>query len=176
MGKEEYNHYVAVLHFKVVPFMQSIGVVHRLRASVLCITQMFSKFRQPNDLTYRLGKIRSQSESRYLKKKKEKQQQKQNIWSCRHHKGERFERDTLWTSSYGHLSQAPLLRQKSRVILHWKVLNLESLDGMRFPTSWDRVSVLQCLSLSCQNVFLFHRRKKFVKNVQMIANHVSLQC
>ena len=71
MGKEEYNHYVAVLHFKVVPFMQSIGVVHRLRASVLCITQMFSKFRQPNDLTYRLGKIRSQSESRHLKKKKE---------------------------------------------------------------------------------------------------------
>ena len=70
MGKEEYNHYVAVLHFKVVPFMQSIGVVHRLRASVLCITQMFSKFRQPNDLTYRLGKIRSQSESRHLKKKR----------------------------------------------------------------------------------------------------------
>ena len=31
---------------------------------------------------------------------------------------------------------------------------------MRFPTSWDRVSVLQCLTLSCQNVALFHQRKK----------------
>ena len=26
---------------------------------------------------------------------------------------------------------------------------------MRFSTSWDRVSVLQCLTLSCQNVALF---------------------
>ena len=37
---------------------------------------MFSKFRQPNDLTYRLGKIRSQSESRHLKKKKENNKNK----------------------------------------------------------------------------------------------------
>ena len=37
-------------------------------------------------------------------------------------------------------------------------------------------NVLQCLTSSCQNVALFHWRKKFLGNVKMIANHVSLQC
>ena len=37
-------------------------------------------------------------------------------------------------------------------------------------------NVLQCLTSSCQNVALFHWRKKFLGNFKMIANHVSLQC
>ena len=42
---------------------------------------------------------------------------------------------------------------------------------MRFPTSWDRVSVLQCLTLSCQNVALFHQRKK-IPQQHFLATHI----
>ena len=37
-------------------------------------------------------------------------------------------------------------------------------------------NVLQYLTSSCQNVALFHWRKKFLGNIKMIAYHVSLQC
>ena len=42
---------------------------------------------------------------------------------------------------------------------------------MRFPTSWDRVSVLQCLTLSCQNDALFHQRKK-IPQQHFFATHL----
>ena len=58
--------------------------------------------------------------------------------------------------------------------------SLVSLTSYQCQSVQDNKSsnsnVLQCLTSSCQNVALFHWRKKFLGNIKMIANHVSLQC